>query len=60
MAARVDVGHHVAHVTICVGVAVLSECVAADGHDLSTSLLAQADARLYAAKRAGRNCTWHD
>jgi diguanylate cyclase (GGDEF)-like protein len=60
MAARVDVGHHVAHVTICVGVAVLSECVAAEGHDLGTSLLAQADARLYAAKRAGRNCTWHD
>ncbi len=60
MAARVDVGQHVAHVTICVGVAVLSECEAAEGHDLSTTLLAQADARLYAAKRAGRNCTWHD
>jgi diguanylate cyclase (GGDEF)-like protein len=60
MAARVDLGHHVAQVTVCVGVAVLSECEAAEGHDLSTSLLARADARLYAAKRSGRNRTWHD
>jgi len=59
MAARVDLGQHVAHVTICVGVAVLSECEAGEGHDLSTSLLARADARLYAAKGAGRNRTWH-
>jgi diguanylate cyclase (GGDEF)-like protein len=61
MAARIDVGHRMAHVTICVGVAVLSECEAGEveGRDLSTSLLAQADARLYSAKSAGRNRTWH-
>lgn len=50
-ALRVKVGDGAIGVTVSVGVAVLSECVIAD----ALELFARADARLYAAKLAGRN-----
>jgi diguanylate cyclase (GGDEF)-like protein len=47
----VEVGAGAIAVTVSVGVATLSECEIVDGLEL----FARADARLYAAKRAGRN-----
>jgi two-component system cell cycle response regulator len=49
---RVEVGNGAVGVTISIGLAVLAECDAADdGEDL----VSRADARLYEAKRSGRN-----
>jgi two-component system cell cycle response regulator len=48
---RVEVGAGAIGVTVSIGIARLSECDTADGLELFT----RADARLYAAKLAGRN-----
>jgi two-component system cell cycle response regulator len=48
---RVEEGETAIQVTVSIGVGWLSECNLADGLEL----FARADARLYAAKRAGRN-----
>jgi two-component system, cell cycle response regulator len=49
---RIEVGGGAIGVTVSVGVAVLSEC---EREDEGEELFARADARLYAAKRGGRN-----
>ncbi len=53
---RVEVGAGAIGVTVSIGIALLSECEIADGLEL----FARADARLYAAKMAGRNCVSAD
>ena len=49
---RVAIGEHVVGATVSVGVALWSECASLDYLDL----VALADDRMYAAKRAGRDC----
>jgi two-component system cell cycle response regulator len=51
-AMHVEVGNGAVRVTVSVGVASLAECLAGDE---ATALFARADARLYAAKCAGRD-----
>jgi diguanylate cyclase (GGDEF)-like protein len=50
---QVEVGSGAVHVTVSIGIAVLSEC--GPSKDAAVELVALADARLYAAKQAGRD-----